>query len=229
MKDILIDAFIDAIKLVPFLFLSFIIMELIEHKFTNKKQLSKINKFGPIAGSLFGIIPQCGFSALASNLYAARVITFGFLVDLFFKKSKKDEIDKICEEDHCHCEDSILKSSLIHTIKITIFILIVNIILNYIIDTDKLTNIVQGNKILIPIITSIIGLIPNCAASVLITELYLSNVIPFGSCLAGLLSSSGVGLLVLFKQNKNILENILILLSLIIYSSICGILFNIII
>ncbi len=268
MKDILIDAIIDSLKLVPFLFVSFIIMELLEHKFTNKKKLTKINKFGPLAGSLFGIIPQCGFSTLASNLYAARVITlgtlfsiylstsdemlpilisnkvdikiiliflltkfslgfiFGLLVDIFTKKNKTNHITKICEEDHCHCEEGIIKSSLIHTIKITFFIFIVNLLLNSIIDETKLINLIHGNKFLIPIITSIIGLIPNCASSVIITQLYLSKVLTFGSCLSGLLSSSGVGLLILFKQNKNIKENILILLTIIIYSSICGIIFN---
>ena len=79
MLDILLDALIDSLKLIPFLFISFVIMELIEHKLTNKSKLSKINKFGPLAGATLGIIPQCGFSALASNLYAARVITLGTL------------------------------------------------------------------------------------------------------------------------------------------------------
>ena len=170
MLDIIKDALIDALKLVPFLFLSFILMELIEHKFTNKKKLSKISKFGPLAGSALGIIPQCGFSALASNLYAARVITlgtlfsiylstsdemlpilisskaatkeiilllltkfalgfiFGLLVDLIYQKKRntpKKEIHNLCEEEHCHCEDSILKSSLFHTLKITFFIFII--------------------------------------------------------------------------------------------------------
>lgn len=268
MQEILLDALIDTIKLIPFLFLSFILMELIEHKINYQKKLEKINKFGPLAGSLFGLIPQCGFSAFASNLYAARVITlgtifsiylstsdemlpilishqvnlkiiltilltkfclgfiFGLLVDTFFTRKKSNNIEKICEEDHCHCEDGILKSSLIHTLKISIFIFIINIILNFIIDEEWVINVINGNKILIPFITSIIGLIPNCAASVIITELYLSKVISFGSCIAGLLSSSGVGLLVLFKQNKRLKENLLILLTLVIYASLCGALFN---
>ena len=94
-------------------------------------------------------------------------------------------------------------------------------------DNDDI-NYIKTNKILTPIITSIIGLIPNCASSIIITELYLSKVITFGSCISGLLSSSGVGLLVLFKQNKNLKENLLILLTLILISSICGIIFNLI-
>ena len=270
MKEILLDALIDTIKLIPFLFLSFLIMELIEHKLNNKKRLNKINKFGPLAGSSLGIIPQCGFSALASNLYAARVITlgtlisiylstsdemlpimlshgtniniilkilfykfilglfFGILIDILYRKKAKTEITHFCEEDHCHCEEGILKSSIVHTLKIALFILIINIILNAIIDEKLIINFVDSNKILTPIITSIFGLVPNCASSVIITELYLNGIINFGSCLSGLLAGSGVGLLVLFKQNKNIKENILILILLVFIASICGIIFNIV-
>ena len=81
------DALIDTLKLIPFLFISFIIMELIEHKITNKKKLTKLNKFGPLAGSALGIIPQCGFGALASNLYAARVISLGTLISIYLSTS----------------------------------------------------------------------------------------------------------------------------------------------
>lgn len=268
MTEILLDATLDMLRLIPFLFLSFIIMELIEHKLNNKLQLSKINKYGPLAGATLGIIPQCGFSAVASNLYAARVITlgtiisiylstsdemipimlsrqvdiyiilkillikfllglfFGFLIDLIYRKNTNNEIKEFCEEEHCNCENSILKSSIIHTLKISIFILIVNIIINSIIDREIITSIITNNKILTPIITSIIGLIPNCASSIVITELYIEKIIPFGSCISGLLSGSGVGLLILFKQNKNLKENICILLLLILIGSICGIIFN---
>jgi len=271
MLDILLDAVIDVLKLIPFLFLSFIIMELIEHKLTSKKKLTKLNKFGPLAGSVLGIIPQCGFGALASNLYAAKVISlgtlisiylstsdemipimlsehaevskiiiillykfllglfFGIIIDIVYHKKINNEIHYLCEEEHCHCEhDGILKSSTIHTIKIAFFIFIVNLILNSIVDTKLITSFVSNNKILSPIIMSIIGLIPNCAASVIITELYLDNIITFGSVIAGLLSSSGVGLLILFKQNKNLKENIIVLFLLIVISSICGIIFNLV-
>lgn len=270
MLDAILDALIDTLKLIPFLFISFLIMELIEHKLKNKKILTKTNKFGPIIGSTLGIVPQCGFSALASNLYAARVITlgtlisiylstsdemlpimlshkinigiilkilfikfllgllFGIIIDLIWKRKKENEINHICEEDHCHCEDSILKSSIIHTIKIVAFIFIINIILNNIIDKQLITNFVNNNRVLAPIITSIIGLIPNCAASVIITELYLEKVITLGSTLSGLLAGSGVGILILFKQNKNIKENLIILLILILIASSCGIILNLV-
>ena len=270
MIDIIIDAIIDVLKLIPFLFLSFLIMELIEHKLNNKK-LTKLNKFGPLAGSILGIIPECGFSTLASNLYAARIISlgtlfsiylstsdemipimishqtslisiiniisikfllalfFGVLIDIIYHKKITNKIHNFCEEEHCHCEDDgIIKSSIIHTLKIALFILIINIILNSIIDKSLVTSFINKNKILSPIILSIIGLIPNCASSVIITELYLDNIIPLGSTISGLLAGSGVGLLVLFKQNKNIKENLLILILLIFISSISGIIFNLI-
>ena len=269
MLDIFKDALIDTLKLIPFLFISFIIMELIEHKLTSKKKLTKLNKFGPLAGATLGIIPQCGFGALASNLYAARVISlgtlisiylstsdemvpimlseqasiskiipillykfllglfFGILIDVIYHKKISNEIHQLCEEEHCHCkDDGILKSSIIHTLKIAFFIFVVNLVLNSIIDPKIITNFVTNNKILSPIIMSFIGLIPNCAASVIITKLYLDNIITFGSLLSGLLSSSGVGLLILFKQNKNFKENFIILFLLIIIASICGIVLN---
>ena len=268
---VLEHSLLETLKLIPFLFISFIIMELIEHKLNNKKKLKKINKFGPVAGATLGLIPQCGFSVVASTFYSARVITlgtlfsiylatsdemlpiliankisssvivkilfikfilglfFGVLVDIIYRTKLNDnKINDICDDDDCHCEDSIVKSSVIHTIKIIFFIFLVNILLNFIIDVDVLTNFISNNRVFSPMITSIIGLIPNCASSVLITELYIENIISFGSCISGLLTGSGLGLLVLFKQNKNLKENILILFILVAFSSICGIILNVI-
>lgn len=268
--EFLLEALLDALKLLPFLFISFIVMELIEHKLNNKKKIKKMNKFGPLAGSVLGLIPQCGFSVLSSNLYAARVITlgtlfsiylstsdemlpilianktdiniilkilfvkfilglfFGILVDIIYKTKLSNNINEICKEDNCHCKEGIIKSSLVHTLKISSFILLVNIILNLIIDKELFVNFINNNKIISPILSSIVGLIPNCASSVVITELYLQEIIPFGSCISGLLSGSGLGLLILFKQNKNQKENIMILITLILFSSICGIIINLI-
>ncbi len=268
MLDIILDALIDVLKLLPFLFISFIIMELVEHKLNYHEKLTKVNKLGPLVGSALGVVPQCGFSALASNLYAARVITlgtlisiylstsdemlpimisqktdinivikilllkfiiglfFGFLIDLFYRKKNNQKFN-LCKEEHCHCEEEgILKSSIIHTIKIIIFIFVINVLLNTIIDESLIRNFATSNKILAPILSSIVGLIPNCAASVIITELYLENIITLGSCISGLLAGSGVGILVLFKQNHNLKENLVIVLILIGIASICGIVIN---
>lgn len=264
-----LEAIIDALKLIPFLFISFIIMELIEHKLNNQKKLKKANKFGPLVGSILGLIPQCGFSVVSSTLYSARVITlgtlfsiylstsdemlpiliangedistilkilftkfilglfFGILVDIIYKTKLSNNLNDICEKEECHCKESVIKSSLIHTIKISIFILIINILLNFIVDKESLTTFLNNSNILSPILSSIVGLIPNCASSVIITELYLQEIIPFGSCISGLLSGSGLGLLILFKQNKNLKENIIILITLVLFSSICGIILNV--
>ena len=230
--------------------------------------MKKINKYGPLAGAVLGLIPQCGFSVVSATLYSSKVITlgtlfaiflstsdemlpimmankvdidiilkllftkfilglfFGILIDIIHKTKLSNNINEICDNDNCHCKESILKSSIIHTLKITGFIIIINIFLNFIIDTNSLSNFIANNKILSPILSSIVGLIPNCASSIVITKLYLENIISYGSCISGLLTGSGLGLLILFKQNKNIKENILILITLVVFSSICGIILN---
>ena len=132
----------------------------------------------------------------------------------------------MCDNERCQCEDGIFISSLRHTMKIVIFIFVISLILNsfdYSIYIDKIIN---NSKIIAPIILSFVGLIPNCASSILITKLYLDDIILFGSMISGLLVSSGVGILVLFRQNKSVKENIMIVLLLVIISSIWGIIFN---
>lgn len=268
-NHVLVHSFMETLKLLPFLFISFLFMEFIEHKLDNVNKIKKANKFGPLVGSILGLIPQCGFSVVASNLYASRVVTlgtlfsiylvtsdemfpimianntsiekimlilflkfilglfFGIFIDIFYRSKIRNSIGEICDNENCHCEDDgILKSSIVHTLKIALFIFLINLLLNFIIDKEWLMNLVNNNKILSPIIMCFIGLIPNCVSSVLITELYLSDVITLGTCISGLLCGSGLGILVLFKQNKRIFENLLIVATLIIFSSICGIVIN---
>lgn len=245
-------------------------MEVLEHKLKNPRKLLTAKKKGPFIGAILGIIPQCGFSAIAANLYATRIITlgtiiaiflstsdemipimvtsnipvstiikiltikfligllFGIIIDLVYRPKNKLNIPELCENEKCHCHDSILRSSLIHTIKISAFILIVNIVLGFIIDKEILANTLTEHHFITPVIASLIGLIPNCASSIVITELYVSNLLDLGSCISGLLSASGIGILILFKQNKNFLENILITGILITIASFCGIIINII-
>lgn len=263
MKEIIIETFLDTLKLLPFLFIAFIIIELIEHKLTtkNKKILTKSKKYGPILGAIIGIIPQCGFSVMATNLYQTRIITlgcliaiylstsdemlpiliskkteptiiikillikvlfavvYGIIIDYIIKKKRKERKPtyKICEEENCHCKDGILKSSLRHTLNITIFILITTFIINILftyIGEEFLSKIFLKNTIFGPFITSLIGLIPNCGASVILTELYLNSAIDISSLISGLLTGSGTALIVLFKGNKNIKESMFILLLL---------------
>lgn len=266
MLEVFEDALIDSVKLLPFLFITYLIMEYIEHKTKDKTKetIKKSGKYGPIIGGLLGIVPQCGFSVSATNLYAARVITLGtliavylstsdemlpifisegvpistilkilgiklligivagFIIDLVLRIKNKDKqednkIIDLCEKEHCHCEHGIVKSSLKHTINIFIFILIVTILINiaiYFIGEDNISAFMLNKPILGPIIAGLIGLIPNCAASVLITQMYLENMITAATMLAGLLVGAGVGLAVLFRTNKGIKENIKITLLL---------------
>ena len=216
---------------------------------------------------LFGVVPQCGFSASATNLYSSRLISigtliavylstsdemipifiseempisimvkilliklalgvfWGFVVDFIFRKyinrnrnieNQNEDVDiEMCEDEHCHChEQGILKASLIHTLNITVYIIIITLIINAIVGAigeSTIETFIENNVFLGPIISSLIGLIPNCAASVIITNLYIENVINMASLIAGLLTGAGVGLLVLFRTNKkHIKENILI-------------------
>lgn len=262
MLEVLLETIVDSIKLLPFLFLAYLLIEFIENKAQEKttKAIEKSGKFGPIIGALLGIIPQCGFSAAAANLYVGRVITLGTLISIFLSTSdemlpvliskaapigiiieillikifigmvcgividllikhkeadKKEEIHKLCHDEHCHCEESgIFKSSIKHTLQIFVYIFIVSLILNYAIHyigEERLANLILNIPILGTIISGLIGLIPNCASSVILTELYLGNILSMGAMIAGLLVNSGIGVLVLFKVNKNLKENITIL------------------
>ena len=271
MKDIIIDTLVDALKILPFLFITFLLLELLEHKLNNKTKnvISKSGKVGPIIGSLLGVIPQCGFSVVATNLYITRVISlgtlfsiylstsdemlpvmlsqnvsfktilvvllikviagmlFGFIIDLVIRKNNKTKYDyHICEEEHCHCDHGIVKSSLKHTFNIIIFIIGVSFILNVIFlycGNDLISKIFMKDTLFGPFLGSLVGLIPNCGASVILTEMFLKGAINLGTCMAGLLTGSGVALLVLFKSNKNIKENLCICLTLYLIGVLVGI------
>lgn len=271
MTDIILDTLIDTLKLIPFLFITFLIIEVIEHKLNNKNIISKSKKYGPLIGSLLGAIPQCGFSVMATNLYITRIITLGTLISIYLstsdemlpiliseninittiiviilikvifaiiygiiidlilsKKQRKQEKENysICDEEHCHCEKGIFIPALKHTLNITIFIMIITFIINIIfsfVGEDILSKILLKNSIFSPFITSLIGLIPNCASSVMLTELYINNAINVSSLISGLLTGSGAALLILFKSNKNIKENIKILFILYILGVLSGI------
>ena len=158
-------------------------------------------------------------------------IIAGFIIDLVInlttKNIPKEKIGEICEHEHCHCEEgSILKSSLKHTLSIFIYIFLVSLILNTIIHfigEDNLSNLILNKPILGPVIAGIIGLIPNCASSVILTQLYLSNVISVATMISGLLVGAGVGILILFRVNKDIKESSKIILLLYAIGVIAGI------
>lgn len=276
MKDIILDTLIDTLKLVPFLFIAFLLIELFEHKFSKKsiKVVESSGKYGPILGSILGIIPQCGFSVMATNLYVTRLITLGtlisiylstsdemlpilisekaefsliikilliklfigmlagFIIDKIFKVKKEKKNYDICEEEHCHCKESIIISSLKHTLNIVVFILLINFILNICFNylgQDYLSKILLKDSFFGPFISSLIGLIPNCGASVMLTELYINNAINFGSLISGLLTGSGIAIMILFKTNKHFLENLKVVGILYIIGVLSGIIIELII
>lgn len=262
MLDIIIDTLKDTIKLLPFLFIAFIIIEVIEHRLSNKNKgiIKKSGKYGPVFGGILGVIPQCGFSTMATNLYVTRIVSLGTLVSIYLscsdemlpillsrkvdisiiisilfikmaigiisgiiidvvmrkiKKINNKFVYDICDEENCHCDKhNIIKSSLSHTLKIGFFVLLINFILNMVffyVGEDFLSKILLNGNVLSSFVIGLIGLIPNCGSSVIITELYLNGAISLGATLAGLLAGSGVSLFVLFKTNKILKENLLIL------------------
>ena len=139
----------------------------------------------------------------------------------------------MCDEEHCHCEkDGILKSSIKHTLNIVLFILIVNLginILIYFIGEETLSNFLNQGSVLSYFVASLVGLIPNCASSVIITQVYLLKLISFGTLLSGLLTGSGIGILLLFKTNNNIKDNIRIVLTIYLIGVLIGALADLII
>lgn len=260
--DILTDALIDTVKLIPFLFLTYLAMEAIEHKAGSKAEevVQRAGGAGPVIGALVGAFPQCGFSAAASTLYAARVITLGSLLSVYLATSDemlpiliaeqadpliiakilatkviigmlmgfvvdgvvrlvsrhRDEhlhIHDLCEQEHCKCEEGIFVSALRHTAQVLLFIFLITLVLNALIalvGEDALAQFLSAQPILSVAAASLVGLIPNCAASVVITELFLEQTISTGAMMGGLLVSAGVGLLVLFRANRPLKNNVII-------------------
>ena len=271
MIDIILDTVIDLLKLLPFLFLTFLLMEFLEHKMNKKTKevIKKSGRFGPLIGSVLGAFPQCGFSVSATNLYVTRIISLGtliaiylstsdemlpilisekvnlsiivtlilikiiigiiagFIIDFIYKKKSEVDIKDFCHDNHCDCNHGIIKPAIKHTFNILIFIGLVSFILNIgfeFLGEDNISKLFMKDSIFAPFISSLVGLIPNCGASVVLTELYLKGTISTASVIAGLLTSSGVALLVLFRVNKNLKENITILSLVYFVGAIVGVL-----
>ncbi len=261
LREILLHGVLDTLKIVPFLFLTYLLMEFIEHKAGDKAEsfMKRAGIFAPAVGGALGAVPQCGFSAAASNLFAGRIISLGtvvavflstsdemlpilisgsvpfvtallvvlykalvgimvgLLVDLVLRAMKKPaeaiNIDAICDEDNCHCERGIWYSALHHTLTISLFVLLVTIGINalvFFVGEETLGSVMHGIPVLSHIIAAVFGLIPNCAASVVLATLCTEGLITAGTMMSGLFSGAGVGLLVLFRVNKHPKENFLI-------------------
>ena len=324
--DILLDAGKDTLSLVPFLLVTYLVLETLEHVAGDRVNgaIKRAGAAGPIVGSLLGIVPQCGFSAMAATLYAGRVVTLGTLVAVFLSTSDEmlplllaeqvpvqtmamllaskalialvtgfivdaairglrrnahahaairrtvlgtaanpahvncahddhtggdiidevaeagvsaDHIHELCERDHCGCDDdedghghghghdhshshegapvlSIIRSAISHTVQVSVFIFLVTLILVAVLETfgeSAIEQFLRGNETLAVLGSALVGLIPNCSASVVITQLYLEGALQLAPMLAGTLISAGVGYLVLFRTNRSARENALFL------------------
>lgn len=264
--DILLEAVIDTAKLLPFLYLTYLLMEYLEEKAQvhTVELVKKTGRMGPLAGGLVGILPQCGFSAAASSLYAGGVITLGTLLAIFLstsdemlpifisetvpagtilkilftkagfaiitgfaidllnrvrhagkKGTEERHIHDLCEQDHCHCEEgNIFFSALRHTLQIALFIFLISLVIGFLIEfigEEALGNVLVNRPVAGVLLAGLVGLIPNCAASVMITELYLKGILGAGQMMAGLLVGAGVGLLVLFRSHRHPVKNLQIM------------------
>lgn len=259
LHEVVLHGVLDSLKVLPFLFLAYLLMEWLEHKAGEKTEgfIRKAGKFGPLAGASVGIIPQCGMSTLASNLYAGKIITVGTLASVFLSTSDEmllllvteqvpplttlmivlykfgvalivgfaldlavrawkrkhthghedlhEHVHEMCEEHGCHCERGIFLSALIHTVKIFLFVVLVNLLIGtvvFFLGEDWLSGGIFSVPVLSHLLCALIGLVPNCAVSVLLTKFYMAGYISVGSMLAGLLPGAGVGLAVFVRMHK---------------------------
>ena len=285
MLDALLDAVLDSIKILPFLFVTYLIMEYLESHTEDRVRdlVKRAGWMGPFWGSLLGAVPQCGFSAAASNLYAGRAISLGTLIAIFLstsdemlpimisesvpvtkmmklllvkliigilcgfvidgfchirssRKTGQPEdgedflIERLCEKEHCHCESgSIIGSALKHTLHIILFVFAITVVLNLaflFLGEERLTAVISSRPVSGMFLSALIGLIPNCGASVLLTQMYLHGVLPASHLIAGLLDGAGVGLLILFRVNPDQKENLHITLLLYLLAVVFGMLIH---
>lgn len=241
----------------PFLFAAYLLIEFIEHRHSEKfaAWLGKFGKAGAFIGAILGVVPQCGFSVVAANLYSNRIITAGTMLAVFISTSDeaipvllsnpesagkilpliasklllavvagllvdrfglfnitKEELEEVAEEhSHCHTEghNGLLRSTLAHTAKTFAFIFIVMFALELCIETlgeEAFASFIASESLLQPLVAGIVGLIPNCASSIIIAQLYAEGAISFGAAFAGLSVGAGTGLLVLFRNDVDKIE-----------------------
>lgn len=267
---VLWHALLDTLTVLPFLFLTYLLMEFLEHRAGDRAMavIRRAGRGGPAIGAALGLLPQCGFSAAAAGLYAGRVVTVGTLLAVFLATSDEMiavflgaglsarvvlttlavklvvamlvgfvadflcrhrvadmEVADFCEEEGCHCERGIWRSALHHTLHIAAFVLTVNITLGAVLELvggEKLAAWLGGIPVLSQCAAALVGLIPNCAASVAVATLYARGVLSAGAMLAGLFTGAGAGLLVLFRTNRKLKENLLFVGALFLISVLFG-------
>ncbi len=271
----------DTLRLLPFLFLTYLLMEFLEHKSGDAaaRWLRGSGRIGPLLGGALGVVPQCGFSAAASGLYTGRIITTGtllavylstsdemlpiliaegaaaplilklllsklvigiaagFSVDLLARllrpkgqRAPEPQIEELCEREKCDCHGHFALSALKHTLHIALFLLLFTFLLTLGIEAlgeDRLALFLSDKPVLGSILSALVGLIPNCASSVLLTDLYLEGILSTGSVMAGLLVNAGVGLAILFRNNRPLWDSIRILAILLFIGILCGIVMDV--
>ncbi len=269
-SEIIFDALKDSLLIFIFVFLVHLILSYYENSLSNF--LVSKRKSGPIFGSLFGLIPQCGTSVIGADLYIKRYISLGvltsiflscsdeafivilssgsaktfmilpligikfvvgfvvgYVIDLIYRKQHVEKVEHELEHHTCHVHDKEntelhqhLIHPLLHSAEIFLYVLVINIALGLLIGfvgEDTFANFLTTNKYLTPLFACIIGLIPNCASSILLSELFLSSSLSFGALVGGLLVNSGLGMLVLIK-NRRSWKNVLLVLGICLFVSI---------
>ena len=283
MWDAILDAFLDTLKIFPFIFVIYVLIELLEHKTSFTRDRERLQGgLAPLIGAATGIIPQCGFSVMAAKLYDRGLIRTGTLLAVFLATSDEALIILLSEgsredmivpiiviklivavgvgyganflladeklavmplsaEDDVHCFSCgrehdgktdikvYLVDPLLHSLKIALYLLIVNMVLGciiYEIGEDAISSLIIGGPYLQPFITAAIGLIPNCASSVILTQTYIDGFMTFGSCVAGLCANAGLGFVVLLKNGKKLKRNLILIAVTYLISVLVGIFIN---
>ena len=271
---------IDTAKIVPFLFLTYLLMEFLEHKAGGapERWLRTSGKIGPLVGGALGVLPQCGFSAAATGFYTGRMITTGTLIAVYLStsdemlpillssgaplptvlkllatkliigvaagfvidgitrlivratgKEQEPQIEELCERENCDCGDRFVLSALKHTAYITIFLLIFTFALTLgieLIGEENIQSVVLDRPVLGSLLAGLVGLIPNCASSVALTSLFVDGVLSSGALLSGLMVNAGVGLAILFRNNRPLRDSLRVVAILFGISVVCGILID---
>ena len=271
---------IDTAKIVPFLFLTYLLMEFLEHKAGGapERWLRASGKIGPLVGGALGVLPQCGFSAAATGFYTGRMITTGTLIAVYLStsdemlpillssgaplptvlkllatkliigvaagfaidgitrlivratgKEQEPQIEELCERENCDCGDRFVLSALKHTAYITIFLLIFTFALTLgieLIGEENIQSVVLDRPVLGSLLAGLVGLIPNCASSVALTSLFVDGVLSSGALLSGLMVNAGVGLAILFRNNRPVRDSLRVVAILFGISVVCGILID---
>ena len=291
--SILLDTLIHGAKMLPLLFLAYLIIETVEHKAMDKlRRVFADKKTGVVGGALLGLIPECGFSVAAANLYSEKIISTGalaavfiatsdeafpillssgetrgyflplilvklflaviagflldFLYALFKPKHKHhrghhhdhahhhgEHIHEAGEHHHCAFCDSnkgIFLSALKRTVYILLFLIATVFVFNTVIGLigeERVEAVMASIPFLQPFIAALIGLIPSCAVSIMLTGLFTEGIISFGALVAGLCAGAGAGIAVLLKSGRGLKKSLFLIGYLWLFSSLAGLIISI--